>query len=247
MESDSKDIPWNEIIKKEAVGINNDDLGKVQEVSSVSILTKKGFLNTEFFDIPKSLVERYDGDKVYFTINEEQARSFSKRNSSITTEKEKEDYSINHSKITVEDENNDLSSPSSSSSIDSKNNDIVIPLMSEELVVTKKEVIDEVTITKEPTKETKTEQVQLMHEEINIERRPVNNLTDSANTSTTKEDIPPIESKTEIKIPLKREEIEVTKKPYVKEEIVIKRKPVSETRRISEEIITEQIVEPENI
>ena len=244
MESDSKDIPWNEIIKKEAVGINHDDLGKVQEVGSVSILTKKGFLNIEFFDIPKDLIERYDGDKVYFKINEEQARSFSKRNSSITTEKEKEDYSINHSKITVEDENNDLSSPSSS--IDSKNNDIIIPLMSQELVVTKKEVTDEVTITKEPTKETKTEQVQLMHEEINIERRPVNNLTDSANTSTIKEDIPPIESKTEIKIPLKREEIEVTKKPYVKEEIVIKRKPVSETRQISEEIITEQIVEPEN-
>ena len=245
MESDSKDIPWNEIIKKEAVGINNEDLGKVQEVGSVSILTKKGFLNTEFFDIPKDLIERYDGDKVYFKINEEQARNFSKRNSSITTEKEEEDYSINQSKIAVEDENNNLSTYSSS--IDSKNNDIVIPLMSEELVVTKKEVIDEVTITKEPAKETKTEQVQLMHEEINIERRPVKNLTDSTNNSTTKEDIPPIESKTEIKIPLKREEVEVTKKPYVKEEIVIKRKPISETRRISEEIITEQIVEPENI
>jgi uncharacterized protein (TIGR02271 family) len=244
MESDSKDIPWNEIIKKEAVGINNDDLGKVQEVGSVSILTKKGFLNTEFFDIPKDLVERYDGDKVYFKINEEQARSFSKRNSSITTEKEEEDSSITQSKITEEDETHELSPRSSS--IDSKNNDIIIPLMSQELVVTKKEVTDEVTITKEPTKETKTEQVQLMHEEINIERRPVNNLTDSANTNTIKEDIPPIDSKTEIKIPLKREEIEVTKKPYVKEEIVIKRKPVSETRQISEEIITEQIVKPEN-
>lgn len=244
MESDSKDIPWNEVIKKEAVGINNYDLGKVQEVGSVSILTKKGFLNTEFFDIPKDLVERYDGDKVYFKINEEQARSFSKRNSSITTEND-EDYSITQSKITGEVENNEIPPPSSS--IDSKNSDIIIPLMSEELVVTKKEVIDEVTITKEPTKETKTEQVQLMHEEINIERRPVNNLTDSANTSTIKEDIPPIESKTEIKIPLKREEIKVTKKPYVKEEIVIKRKPVSETRRISEEIITEQIDEPENL
>ena len=244
MESDSKDIPWNEIIKKEAVGINNEDLGKVQEVGSVSILTKKGFLNTEFFDIPKDLIERYDGDKVYFKINEEQARSFSKRNSSITTEND-EDYSITQSKITGEVENNEIPPPPSS--IDSKNSDIIIPLMSEELVVTKKEVIDEVTITKEPTKETKTEQVQLMHEEINIERRPVNNLTDSANTSTIKEDMPPIESKTEIKIPLKREEIKVTKKPYVKEEIVIKRKPVSETRRISEEIITEQIDEPENI
>src|SRR5215208_2262406 len=228
MESDSKDIPWNEIIKKEAVGINNDDLGKVQEVGSVSILTKKGFLNTEFFDIPKDLVERYDGDKVYFKINEEQARSFSKRNSSITTEKEEEDSSTTQSKITEEDETHELSPRSSS--IDSKNNDIIIPLMSQELVVTKKEVTDEVTITKEPIKETKTEQVKLMHEEINIERRPVNNLTDSANTNTIKEDIPPIE----------------TKKPYVKEEIVIKRKPVSETRQISEEIITEQIVEPEN-
>ena len=244
MESDSKDIPWNEIIKKEAVGINNEDFGKVQEVGSVSILTKKGFLNTEFFDIPKDLVERYDGEKVYFKINEEEARNFSKRNSSITTEKE-EDYSINQSKITTEDENNNLTTPSTA--IDSKNNDIVIPLMSEELVITKKEVTDEVTITKEPTKETKTEQVQLMHEEISIERRPVNNLTDTANTSTTKEDIPPIESKTEIKIPLKREEVEVTKKPYVKEEIVVKRKPVTETRQISEEIITEQIVEPGNI
>ena len=244
MESDSKDIPWNEIIKKEAVGINNEDFGKVQEVGSVSILTKKGFLNTEFFDIPKDLVERYDGEKVYFKINEEEARNFSKRNSSIATEKEEEDYSINQSKITTEDENNNLTTPSTA--IDSKNNDIVIPLMSEELVITKKEVTDEVTITKEPTKETKTEQVQLMHEEISIERRPVNNLTDTANNSTTKEDIPPIESKTEIKIPLKREEVEVTKKPYVKEEIVVKRKPVTETRQISEEIITEQIVEPDN-
>ena len=163
----------------------------------------------------------------------------------MTEKEEKEDSSINQSKITAEDENNNLSTDYTS--IGNKNNDIVIPLMSEELVITKKEVTDEVIITKKPVTETKTEQVQLMHEEINIERRPVNNLTDTANTSTTKEDIPPIESKTEIKIPLKREEVEVTKKPYVKEEIVITRKPVSETRQISEDIITEQIVEPENI
>ena len=77
-----------------------------------------------------------------------------------------------------------------------------------------------------------------MHEEISIERRPPSGLIEAQS---------PIQSQEDIKIPLKREEIEVTKKPYVKEEIVIKRKPVSETRRISEEITTEQIVEPENI
>ena len=247
MDSDSKNIPWNEIIKKDAVGINHEDFGKIQEVGSVSILTKKGFLNTEFFDIPKDLVASYDGDKVYFKINEEEARNFSKRNSSLVTEKEEkeEDSSINQSKITAEDENNNLSTDYTS--IDNKNNDIVIPLMSEELVVTKKEVTDEVIITKKPVTETKTEQVQLMHEEIRIERRPVSNSKDSPGTSTTKEDIPPIESKTEIKIPLKREEVKVTKKPYVKEEIIVKRQPVTEIRKISEEIITEQIVEPGNV
>ena len=246
MDSDSKNIPWNEIIKKDAVGINHEDFGKIQEVGSVSILTKKGFLNTEFFDIPKDLVASYDGDKVYFKINEEEARNFSKRNSSLMTEKEeKEDSSINQSKITAEDENNNLSTDYTS--IGNKNNDIVIPLMSEELVITKKEVTDEVIITKKPVTETKTEQVQLMHEEIRIERRPASNSKDSPDTSTTKEDIPPIESKTEIKIPLKREEVKVTKKPYVKEEIIVKRHPVTEIRKISEEIITEQIVEPGNV
>jgi uncharacterized protein (TIGR02271 family) len=247
MDSDSKNIPWNEIIKKDAVGINHEDFGKIQEVGSVSILTKKGFLNTEFFDIPKDLVASYDGDKVYFKINEEEARNFSKRNSSLMTEKEEkeEDSSINQSKITAEDENNNLSTDYTS--IDNKNNDIVIPLMSEELVVTKKEVTDEVIITKKPVTETKIEQVQLMHEEIRIERRPVSNSKDSPDSSTTKEDIPPIESKTEIKIPLKREEVKVTKKPYVKEEIIVKRHPVTEIRKISEEIITEQIVEPGNV
>ncbi|HEX6672749.1 MAG TPA: YsnF/AvaK domain-containing protein [Nitrososphaeraceae archaeon] len=247
MDSDSKNIPWHEIIKKDAVGINHEDFGKIQEVGSVSILTKKGFLNIEFFDLPKDLIASYDGDRVYFKLNEEEARKFSKRNSSLVSEKEEiaEESYINQSKITAEDENNNLSTDYTS--IDNKNNDIVIPLMSEELVVTKKEVTDEVIITKKPVTETKTEQVQLMHEEIRIERRPVNNSKDSPDTSTTKEDIPPIESKTEIKIPLKREEVKVTKKPYVKEEIIVKRQPVTEIRKISEEIITEQIVEPGNV
>ena len=235
MDSDSKNIPWKEIIKKDAVGINHEDFGKIQEVGSVSILTKKGFLNTEFFNIPKDLVASYDGNKVYFQINEEEARNFSKRNSSLMTEKEeKEDSSINQSKITAEDENNNLSTDYTS--IDNKNNDIVIPLMSEELVVTKKEVTDEVIITKKPVTETKTEQVQLMHEEIRIERRPASTSKDSPDTSTTKEDIPPIESKTEIKIPLKREEVKVTKKPYVKEEVIIKKNAFTDSKEITGDV-----------
>ena len=241
MESDSKNIPWNEIIKKEARGINDADLGKIQEVGSDSIVTKKGIINTKLFDIPKDLVETYDDDIVYFKLTEEEAIN------SYMRKEEGEDFSIDQSEIKTRDEHNDLTSDSNS--IDAnKNEEIVIPLMAEELVVTKKELQDEMTITKEPVRETKTEEVQLIHEEIEIERRPVNNLSNSSDDTSTSisEDVHPVESKTEIKISLKREEAEVTKKPYVKEELVITKKPVTETRQITEEVTYEQVAEPNN-
>jgi uncharacterized protein (TIGR02271 family) len=240
MESDSKNIPWNEIIKKEARGINDADLGKIQEVGSDSIVTKKGIINTKLFDIPKDLVESYDDDIVYFKLTEEEAI-----NSYMRKEEGEEDF--DQSEITTRDENNDLI-PASNSIDANKNEEIVIPLMAEELVVTKKELQDEMTITKEPVRETKTEEVQLIHEEIEIERRPVNNLSNSSDDTSTSisEDVHPVESKTEIKISLKREEAEVTKKPYVKEEVVIRKKPVTETRQITEEVTYEQVEEPNN-
>ena len=241
MESDSKNIPWNEIIKKEARGINDADLGKIQDVGSDSIVTKKGIINTKLFDIPKDLVESYDDDIVYFKLTEEEAIN------SYMRKEEGEDFSIDQSEIKTRDEHNDLTSDSNS--IDAnKNEEIVIPLMAEELVVTKKELQDEMTITKEPVRETKTEEVQLIHEEIEIERRPVNNLSNSSDdtSASISEDVHPVESKTEIKISLKREEAEVTKKPYVKEELVITKKPVTETRQITEEVTYEQVTEPNN-
>ena len=53
----------------------------------------------------------------------------------------------------------------------------------------------------------------------------------------------PVETRTEIKIPLKREEIESTKKSYVIEEVIVKKKPVTETQTITEEVTSEKITE----
>jgi stress response protein YsnF len=50
-----------------------------------------------------------------------------------------------------------------------------------------------------------------------------------------------VDSRTEINIPLKRELIQVTKEPYVKEELLIKKKPVTEHRTITEEIRSEKV------
>lgn len=51
----------------------------------------------------------------------------------------------------------------------------------------------------------------------------------------------PVQSRTEIKIPLKKEELEVTKQPYVKEEVAVRKKPVTETRAVSEEVTSEKV------
>jgi stress response protein YsnF len=134
----------------------------------------------------------------------------------------------------------------------------VIPLMSEELDVIKTERVDEAIITKEPVKETKTEQIPIMHEELIIERRPVidnspslasnnnnNNNNNNISTGYENEEFKPVGTNTQIKIPLKREEVEVTKKSYVKEELVIRKKEVTKTQTVSEEIITERVVDPQ--
>jgi uncharacterized protein (TIGR02271 family) len=75
--------------------------------------------------------------------------------------------------------------------------------------------------------------VPVTHEEVSIERRQK-----TWDTSTTQEQIT---SREDIEIPLKSEEVEVSKTPYVKEEVVIKKKPVTETRQVTEEITSEQV------
>ena len=89
---------------------------------------------------------------------------------------------------------------------------------------------------KEPVRETKQMDISLTHEELALERKPV--------TEPRPTDEKPVEIRTEIKIPLKREEIESTEKQsYVKEEVIVKKKPVTETQSVTEEVTSEKITE----
>ena len=50
-----------------------------------------------------------------------------------------------------------------------------------------------------------------------------------------------VDKKTEISIPIKREEAVITTKPYVKEEVVVKKKPVTETKEVTGGVTHEKI------
>ena len=58
----SSNIDWNDVVKKEARGLNDEDFGEVQEVSNGYVFVQKGIINKEKFFIPQDKVESYDGD-----------------------------------------------------------------------------------------------------------------------------------------------------------------------------------------
>lgn len=117
--------------------------------------------------------------------------------------------------------------------------EIIVPIIEEKINVLKKVITDEAIIIKEPVTETKIIGVSIMHEEIVIEKRL---LTSAAEGNTTVlENPPPRNTRTEIIIPLIHEEVKIKKEPYVKEEIVIRKKPRTETKTVSEFVISEKL------
>ncbi len=204
MESGDSSIPWDEVIKKEARGINDYDLGEVQQVTSEHVITQKGIVNTKWFQIPKRLAQEFDGNKLVFKVGEEEAKMMYAKDESPLEE-------------------------------DQEESEKTVSLVEERLEPRKREIIEEATLVKEPIRETKQMDVELTHEELALERKPL--------SEPRKTDEKPVESRTEIKVPLKREEVESTKQSYVKEEVVVTKKPVTETQHVSEEMTSEKITE----
>ncbi|HZE78932.1 MAG TPA: YsnF/AvaK domain-containing protein [Nitrososphaeraceae archaeon] len=211
-------IDWDEIIKKEARGSGNEDLGEVQEVSGDYVLVQRGIVNKEKFYIPRDLVESYDGDVLRFRVSEEDAKSRFLRDSAPTP-------SESASSSTYE--------RGAQSRREGTEQETTVPITEEKLNVSKRTTDQQATIKKEPVTETKTVEVSVTHEELIVERRPA--------SSTTTSDIGPVEYETETKIPLRQEEVQVSKQPYVKEELTIKKKPITETRTVSDEVRSEKV------
>jgi len=71
----SLNIDWNDVIKKEARGLKDDDLGEVQEVRGNVVITQVGVVDKETYAIPQSLVVRYDGHNLFFNITKDEAKN----------------------------------------------------------------------------------------------------------------------------------------------------------------------------
>ena len=75
-----KIIKSENLITKKAKGINNIDLGEIQNITTEYIITIKTNSvlnkNKDKIFIPRNLVERWDEDNVWFQVTEEEIESF---------------------------------------------------------------------------------------------------------------------------------------------------------------------------
>ncbi len=212
---DRNNIDWDNVVKKEAIGLNGEDLGEVLEVGKTHIITQKGVINRKRYYLPKKSVASFDGSVLKLNMTNNDLDEYKE-----TQGQKFEGYS------------------SFKSSDMTKELETKIPVMAQNLEVSKRLTENKVKIIKEPIKEIKKINIDLTHEELTIERVPFKN--DPLSTSAQSND-DSTQSKTEFVIQLKREEPVIRKHSYVKEEVIIRKKPVTETKTITEVVVNERV------
>ncbi len=107
-----------------------------------------------------------------------------------------------------------------------------MPLREEQLKVDKEDIkTGEVEIGKEVKTEQRDIDVPVRHDEIYVERRPVDeNTADAA----------PVNDSETVRVPIVEEKLEVTKKPVVTDEVVVGKRTVEENEHISETVKKEE-------
>lgn len=72
----NQNLRWQEVLDKAAIGIDKCDLGKVKQIKDDLIITKKGLINKKTYFLPLKLVDKFDGDMLYFKIMKAEAKQF---------------------------------------------------------------------------------------------------------------------------------------------------------------------------
>lgn len=227
-------INFNDMVGKEALGLDGLDLGKVVEIGNTFIVTQRGLIDKKKFHLPSSAVESFDGDLVKFKISDNDLASYEQF--------EKNNFE-GYSKFKSSDMSGKLQT--------------TIPLIDEKLDVSKKTIEESVKITKGPKKKTISEQINLSYDVVTLIKRPTGVDSDAlkyvssdksiqranlaSNNKIDKNEDLPHGDNTEIIVELEREEPVITKRSYIKEEIIVKKEPVIETKTITEQVIHEQI------
>jgi hypothetical protein len=72
----SQRFNWDNVIKKEARGIDNCDLGEVQEVERDAVIAQRGILGKDKFYLPKNVIDGFDGYIMQFRVMKDELQKY---------------------------------------------------------------------------------------------------------------------------------------------------------------------------
>ncbi|MCY8759167.1 YsnF/AvaK domain-containing protein [Bacillus spizizenii] len=230
-------------------GYDSDDISVVTSRRDTDYLeTRTGTEVNQAIDAREGESESFfDKLKDYFTMDDTAAHSKALSDLDITTneiDKYQEDLDDGKPLVTVEtdaDVNAPIDNGNALSGGFSSTNEMAdyttkeektMPLREEQLKVDKEDVqTGEVEIGKEVKTEQRDMDIPVRHDEIYVERRPVDE---------NKADASPVNDSEEIRVPIVEEKLEVTKKPVVTDEVVVGKRTVEENEHISETVKKEE-------
>ena len=67
---------WDDLLNKKASGVDDCDLGEVQEVQEQFIVTEKGIINKKRYYLPKILIAGFDDHIIYFRIMKPESKRY---------------------------------------------------------------------------------------------------------------------------------------------------------------------------
>lgn len=216
--SPSSITDWSSMIGKNVKTVDYQDVGKVigsADNEDTIIISYESPHSSYNYRVPRQCVQGFNDPDVLLSIARAELADYEISDT--------QDYAAQLRNIKTEQKGGE--------------EEVTVPVIEEKLTISKKIITEETTIIKEPVSEATTVQVSVMHEEVIVEKRPVAEANASAS-----ENAPPMNTRTEIRVPLIHEVVEVKKEPYVKEEIVIKKKPRTETKTVSEFVTKEKVV-----
>ena len=221
--SPSSITDWSSMIGKNVKTVDYQDVGKVigsADNEDTIIISYEGPHSSYNYRVPKQYIQGFNDPDLLLSIARAELTDYEIRDI--------EKYAAQLRSIKTEKKGGG-------------EEEITVPVIEEKLNISKKIITEETTIIKEPVSEATTVQVSVVHEEVIVEKRPVA----EANTSAS-ENAPSMNTRTEIRVPLIHEVVKVKKEPYIKEEIVIKKKPRTETKTVSEFVTKEKVVTSNN-
>jgi uncharacterized protein (TIGR02271 family) len=213
-------------------GADGDKVGDVHEVQPHYIVVSKGFFFPTERYVPVSAITNVDDDRVYLSVSKDQIDGMGwdtvpDADTFVTTNSNVGGYTGSPATVTETDY------------VDTtvERDELHVPVVEEQLAVDKRQVQrGSVHVHKDVIEDVQTVNVPLREEEIVVERHAVDRAVDA---STIPADA---FQESDIEIPLRGEEVDVTKQAVVREEVDISKTVRERNEQVSDTVRREEVV-----